>query len=204
GFSKVCFDPNHPQGEGEGEGGAAGEGEGEGEGEGSAGEGEGETIDLSGYVLENRENDPVSQASVIPDGTTLFAGHTLVIGRSASKAEFSDFWGGTLASTVLYLNGDVAGSGVPIINGGEKWALVDPDGHTVDGTTIAGSEGKSYRRTNPGSASSASHWDEADDTSAHPGQNELGAGTGLLISAWSDASGSGNFKFEFIELSWQP
>ena len=217
GFSNTCFDPDNHGGEGEGEGqagegeGSAGEGEGEGqggEGEGGIGEGEGEggggnSLDISGFVLENRQNDPVSQAAVFPSGTTVFAGHLIVIGRSATKSEFEGFWG-PLPNTVLYLNGNAGTSGVPIINGDETWALLDQNGGVVDGPTIVGASGKCYQRTDAGSAGTASHWSVQADSQATPGSTSLGAGSGLKISEWSDASGNGNFKFEFIELSYQP
>lgn len=203
GFSNTCFD----LGEGEGEGGEGeGEGgEGEGEGEGGEGEGEGEpgdAIDLDGYVLENRENNPVIHASILPNGTSLVPGQALVVGRNASRAEFEAFWGSL--GDAEYLDANVGMTGVPIVNGDEKWALVD-GGDLVDGVTIVGDSGFCYQRSSAGSAGSAGNWDEVPDVEGTPGVTDLpGTGTGLVISEWCDALGNGNFAFEFIELYYAP
>ncbi len=213
GFTDSCFDPDGPEGEGEGEGeegegeGPVGEGEGEGpvgegEGEGPVGEGEGEPgtgIDLSGFRLENR--DPPNQVSVIPDGTFLDVGDVLVIGRKASQADFTTFWG-SLGAGAQYLNANTD-SGVPVINGDETFALVNPNGGDVDGPSRTGADKKCYART-AASAGSDGSWAEAATTEATPGVVSAPAVHGLVISEWCDAEGSGNFKFEFIEIANLP
>lgn len=186
-FSQACVDPA-----------------GEGEGEGEEGEGEGEPIDLSGYVIQNRQSG-APQDGTIPDGTELRPGEVLVIGRDASRAQFEGFWDRSLADNAVYLNFATATAGVPIINGDEKWAIVDDDGDVVDGPTIVGVKDRSYQRTSAGAASSANSWLERPAQDATPGEVDLPAsGVGLVISEWSDAIGNGAFAFEFIELYYAP
>lgn len=173
-------------GEGEGEGSSSGEGE---------GEGSGASIDLSGYTIEDRDSNA---SFTLPSGTSLFAGHSLVVGRSAQLSDFQSFWG-SLPATAFYKNGN----GFPVINGSEKFALVDDNGNTVDGPTFAGQSGKDYQRTSAGSASNSANWDTSSDSpsNATPGTTSLANGSGLKISEWSDAS---TFDDEFIEISFLP
>jgi hypothetical protein len=175
--------------------GAVGEGEGSSSGEGE-GEGEGASIDLSSYKIEDRESG--GSSFTLPSGTSLFAGHSLVIGRSAQKTDFESFWG-QLPASAFYKNGN----GFPIVNGGEKFALVDNHGNTVDGPTFAGTAGKDYQRTSTGSASSSSSWSTSSDSASNatPGSTSLASGSGLKITEWSDAS---TFDDEFIEISYLP
>lgn len=161
-------------------------------------------IDLSGYRIENRELSTV-QMSVIPDGIELEPGQMLIVGRFAGPAEFENFWGVVLGDDVVYIT-NADSNRVPIVNGGEKWALTDPSGSTVvDGVTITGSSGKSYQRIEADSASYRSSWSELADTDATPGSTDLPNGNvGLVISEWSDASGIGNYIYEFIEIYYAP
>ena len=198
GFSDRCFDPNGP-GEGEGEG-EPGEGEGEGEvGEGE-GEGEGVVVDLAGFRLENRESaNP--QATVFPAGTQLAPGQVLVVGRDASQADFVGFWG-PLGAGARYLNAETD-NGVPVINGREKFALLDVGGSVVDGTTRVGAEKKCYARVAQAVNPDAS-WSEEATTTATPGSVNAPGVSGLVITEWCDAEGTGNFVFEFIEIANLP
>lgn len=165
----------------------------------------GDAIDLGGFVLENRENDPPSQVGVLPAGTTLSPGQHLVVGRDADRAAFEAHWGVTLGDDVVYLNAQAGSSGVPIVNGGERWALVSPVGTTVDGVTIAGGKDNAYRRVSAGGASDAASWSEADAAGAAPGQTSLpSSGVGLVVAQWSDAPGPGNYVYEFVELYYAP
>jgi len=188
GFSARCFDPDNPS-EGEGEP-AEGEGEGEGEGE----------LDLSGFRIENREDSPATQAGDLPDGTSMSAGDVLVIGRDASRNEFEAYWGALPAGT-LYINAQAEDLDVPIVNGAEKWVLLDDNGNVVDGPTIVGGQSKSYQRTNAGNANNDNNWAEVAEGLATPGAVDLpNSNVDLVISEWSDGDG----EFEFIELYFAP
>ncbi len=131
-------------------------------------------------------------------------GDVLVIGRFADRDEFEAHWGPMPAETI-YLTNEGENSGVPIINGNEVWALVSAVGSTLDGPTIEGDDNKSFQRLNTGPADDNNTWDEVDDDEATPGVCNLPAtGVGLKICEWSDASGGGNYVYEFIELYYAP
>ncbi|MBN2357862.1 MAG: hypothetical protein JXR83_00315 [Deltaproteobacteria bacterium] len=161
-------------------------------------------IDLTGYRIENREHSP-PQLSVIPAGIGLEPGQMLIVGRFSGEAEFELYWGVDLGADVVYITNADANR-VPMVNGGEKWALTDPGGSViVDGVTIAGAIGNSYQRITADSASYQSSWSALSDTDATPGSTSLpGSGVGLVISEWSDASGTGHYIYEFIEIYYAP
>lgn len=139
----------------------------------------------------------------IPSGTTIPAGGYLVIGRNASKAAFESFWrGGTpLPANVLYLN---AGDVMPVINGSETYDLYNASGTLIDGRTIAmgSSGGSSIQRKDPcNSPSAAASWNVVASASGTPGSGAgAGCAKGVVINEFSDALGTGNFIYEFIEL----
>lgn len=165
----------------------------------------GEAIDLGGFLLENREHEPPTQVGVIPGGTVLEPGQHLVIARDADRAAFEAYWGVSLDERVIFLNAQAGNSGVPIVNGGERWALVSPLGTDVDGVTIEGAQGAAYRRVSPSGPGSPASWQEADATLAVPGHTMLpSSGVGLAIAQWSDAPGSGSYVYEFVELYYAP
>ncbi len=160
-------------------------------------------LDLWGYRLENREHSPPIQFYTLPAGTQMSPGDVLLIVRNASRAEVEAEFG-PLGAHVQVITTGASSNGVPIINGGESWALLSPDGSLVDGATIDGAIGQSYRRTG-GTASQAGSWTADVDSTATPGATSLpSSGVGLVISEWSDASGTGRFIFEFIELYYAP
>ena len=165
----------------------------------------GTPIELGGFVLENREHDPATQVGRIPDGTRLVPGQHLVIAREAEREEFEAFWEISLGDDVVFLNAQAGTSGIPIVNGGERWALLSPLGSVVDGVTIAGRQGTAYRRVSVGNADSAAAWENADANLAVPGSTLLpSVGVGLVVAQWSDAPGSGTFAYEFVELYYAP
>ena len=59
-----------------------------------------------------------------------------------------------------------------------------------------------YQRINPCTvASKASNWTNVADTSGNPGSGAAsGCAKGFIINEFSDASGTGNFVYEFVEL----
>lgn len=158
-------------------------------------------LDLSGWVLVNTEDQPPTQTYTFPAGTTLRRGEVLLIVRDASRAEVEAEWGRSLASSVVVLRAGARTRGAPIINGGERWALRDATGTTVDGPTAAGQAGFVYQRT-AAAAGVATSWSERAEAAFTPGVADGPAlGPGVWITEWADASGSGRFVFEYVELA---
>jgi hypothetical protein len=121
--------------------------------------------------------------------------------RDADRAAFEADLGHPLGANVRYLATGAATQGAPIINGGERWRLSAPDGRVVDGPPIAGAAGRAYLRA-AGPAGQASSWSDVTEGARSPGQ-AANLGPGVWISEWADASGSGRFVLEYVELSAQ-
>jgi len=139
----------------------------------------------------------------IPAGTTIPNHGYLVIGRDATKAAFESFWGSSLPPAAIYLN---AAGVLPLINGDENYTLYNAGGNKIDGRTInmPSTAGRSLQRKDPClSSTKSSSWNNLADTAGTPGS---GAGTGcaggVKINEFSDASGTGNFIYEFVELHY--
>jgi hypothetical protein len=154
--------------------------------------------DISGWTVTQANATVVY---TIPAGTVIPANGYVVIGRDATKAAFQTFWGVTLGSNVIYLT--TAGA-FPQINGSENYTLKNASGTTIDGPTIStsSSANQSLRRIDPCTgAGITSNWNVGATTLANPGS---GAGTGcakgVVINEFSDAAGTGNFIYEFVEL----
>ena len=161
-------------------------------------------LDISGYKIENRENNPVVHFVVLPEGTRILPGQTLIIGRDAEKSAFEQAWNVSLHDQV-YLTSHATTVGVPIINGGERWALLSPAGTMIDGITVTGVKNKSYQRVDADEASYSSSWNDVDYSNATPGSSSLpSSGVGLVISEWSDQPETGMYDYEFIELYYAP
>jgi Bacterial Ig domain len=137
----------------------------------------------------------------IPAGTFIPSKGYVVIGRNATKAQFQTFWGVTLAANVVYIN---AADTMPQINGSETYTLRDAASTIIDGATVAMATagGESLRRLNGcGAANLAASWTRAASTTGNPGSGAPAAcGKGVYISEFSDALGTGNFIYEFVEL----
>ncbi|HKR65327.1 MAG TPA: Ig-like domain-containing protein [Thermoanaerobaculia bacterium] len=153
-------------------------------------------MDISGWKVVQAS---AALTFTIPAGTTIPANGYVVIGRDASKSEFESFWGVTLGSDVVYLDGHGA---FPQINGSEKYTLKNASGTIVDGATVAMPSGaaRDVRRKDPCvSASSSSNWTIAATTTATPGSGAAtGCAKGVIVNEFSDATSQ--FKFEFVEL----
>jgi Big-like domain-containing protein len=154
--------------------------------------------DISGWKV-SQANSAITYT--IPAGTVIPANGYVVIGRQATKSAFQTFWGRTLATNVVYIN---ANGAFPQINGSENYALKNASGTTVDGPTISMSSaaGQSIRRNDPClAAGSASSWTIGATTTATPGSGAgTGCGKGPVINEFSDAAGTGNYIYEFVEL----
>ena len=159
------------------------------------------SVDLSGWRLEQANS---SRSFTIPSGTVLAEGSYLVVGRSATRAQFETYWGRTLGENVRYLDG---GDQWPNINGSETFALRDASGTLVDGPTIGmSSSGSQTLQRGAGlPAGDAASWTVRTSTpvsNATPGEGQTVAALppGVYVSEFSDADGSGNYVYEFVEV----
>lgn len=158
------------------------------------------TLNIGGWVVTQANS---TANYTIPAGTTIPANGYVVIGRNATKAAFETFWGLTLPAGVVYLNG---ADTMPVINGSETYTLKNASGTTTDGVTIAmpSAAGRTLQRINPCTAANVtSNWSNVATTSRNPGSGAgAGCAKGMVINEFSDATGTGNFIYEFIELHW--
>ncbi len=155
--------------------------------------GGGSAADVSGWKVTQTN---ATYEYVLPAGTTIPADGYLVIARQADKAAFESFWGVTLGANVTFLN---SAGGMPVINGDEHYSLYNAASALVDGPTAAqpASAARSVQRVDP----CGSTWNTVLESSANAGSGAAaGCGGGVKINEHSDASGTGNYIYEFIEL----
>lgn len=151
-------------------------------------------VDLSGWTVEQANS---ARTFTLPANTLVPAGGVVVIGRDASRAQFEAYWG-PLGDDVVYFD---ANDEFPAINGDETFALRD-GGATIDGPTPALQAGTTVRRDDLAEAGS---WTVAGERNADPGTGHPDPGaSGVFLTEASDASGSGNFVYEFVELQAWP
>ncbi|HET7435881.1 MAG TPA: Ig-like domain-containing protein [Thermoanaerobaculia bacterium] len=158
----------------------------------------GVAINIGGYTLTQAN---ATLTYTIPSGTTIPSKGYVIIGRNATKTAFQSFWGVTLASNVVYIN---SADTMPQINGSETYTLKNASASILDGATVAMASGalESLRRTNGCAAANLStSWTRAASSTGNPGSGAPAAcGKGVYISEFSDAAGTGNYIYEFIEL----
>jgi len=156
-----------------------------------------DAIDISGWKLVQAN---ATLNYTLPSGTHIPSGGYVIVGRNATQSQFESFWGVTLGSNVTYIN---SGDSMPQINGSETFTLKDASSTTVDGPTFAqdASSGDSLQRSTCGAVGSSGTWTKVAATSANPGSAAITTcGLGVFISENSDAIGTGNYIYEFIEL----
>ena len=127
----------------------------------------------------------------------------VVIARNATKSEFEAFWNVTLPGNVTYIN---SAGAFPTINGSENYTLYNAAGTKVEGPTVsmAVSAGHSMQRKDPCLPPDvSSSWNVLIASSATPGSGAApGCAKGIVINEFSDALGTGNFVYEFVELHY--
>ncbi len=156
-------------------------------------------IDLSGWKIIQTDSP---RSLLLPQGTVLRKGGTVVVSRSAPKAAFEVFWGATLGGGTVYVD---SGDRLPSLNGDETFSLVGPSGAVVDGPTPKLVAGRNLRRRAGAPAGAASSWiDQAAlPGDATPGDPGPGVGDGAVrITEIADPAGSGQFPCEFVEIAW--
>ncbi len=159
-------------------------------------------LDISNWRIQQANS---TGDFLIPAGTVIPDNGYVVIGRDATKGQFESFWRGgvPLPSNVVYIN---SAGAMPVINGDERYTLYNAAGVKVDGRTVAmdANAGDSIQRKDPClAAGKASSWNTVAASSATPGTGAgPGCSKGVVINEFSDAIGTGNFIYEFIELHY--
>ncbi len=151
-------------------------------------------LNISGYRLiqENSHREYIFGDITIP------AGGFLIISRNSNQEDFESFWDVTLDTNVIFVNSE---GHMPIINGDEVYTLVDSSGDTLEGPTVPMESGITMQRVSEESAGLPQSWTVLPDSQASPGVTLLPQGLGsVFISEISDASGTGNYIYEFIEI----
>jgi hypothetical protein len=155
-------------------------------------------VDVSGWRVVQAS---AALTYFIPGGTIIPSKGYLVIGRNATKAQFETFWGVTLGANVIYLN---SGDTMPQINGSETYDLRNAANTRVDGLTVAmaSAGGESLKRTNGcGNPNNSGSWSRLASSTGNPGSGAPApCSKGAFISEFSDALGTGNFIYEFVEI----
>jgi hypothetical protein len=155
-------------------------------------------VSIAGWTLTQAN---ASLTYTIPAGVTIPSLGYVVIARNADKAAFEAFWGRTLGTNVVFIN---SVDSMPQINGSETYSLSNASGTRIDGVTVAmgSSGGEALQRKNGcGAANKAASWNRVASSSGNPGSGAPApCGKGTYISEFSDALGTGNFVYEFIEL----
>ena len=165
-----------------------------------SGGGGGVSVNVGGWKLTQAN---AAFTYTVPTGTTIPAGGYLVVGRNAAKSAFETFWrgGAPLPSNTVYLN---SADTMPVINGSETYRLTNASGTLIDGTTIAmpSAAGSTVQRKDPCLAAGAStSWTTSASSNGTPGGGAAaGCAKGVVINEFSDALGTNNFVYEFIEL----
>jgi len=164
--------------------------------------GGGGDLDISGWRIDQRNS---TNTFTLPAGTRIPANGYLIVARDATKAAFETFWraGSPLPANVVYVSS--AGK-LPVINGSEDYALFNAAGATVDGFTIQmpASALSTVQRRDPCLApGTSSSWTITASSTATPGSGAgAGCAKGVVINEFSDAAGTGNFVYEFVELHY--
>jgi beta-lactamase superfamily II metal-dependent hydrolase len=155
-------------------------------------------LDISNWKVVQAN---ASNTFFLPAGTVIPDNGYVVIARNATKAAFETFWHVTLPANAIYIN---SGGVLPVINGQENYTLYNAAGAKVEGPTVsmAQSGGNSMQRKDPCLAPGvSSSWNVLAAGSATPGSGAgAGCAKGVVINEFSDALGTGNFIYEFVEL----
>ncbi|HET8772319.1 MAG TPA: Ig-like domain-containing protein, partial [Thermoanaerobaculia bacterium] len=155
--------------------------------------GGGSAADVSGWTITQANS---TATYTLPAGTTIPADGYLVVARQADKAAFQTFWGVTLGANVTFLN---SAGAMPVLNGSETYTLRNALNTVVDGPSAAqpSSAARSVQRVDP----CGSTWNTVLESSANAGSGAgAGCSGGVKINEHSDASGTNNFIYEFVEL----
>jgi hypothetical protein len=160
-----------------------------------------DTIDLSGWTIVQQN---ALRTFTAPAGTVLHEGGYLVVGRKATRGQFETFWGRPLGDGVVYVN---SLDKFLVVNGSETFELRNAAGVSVDGPSAAmpSAAGADLRRIPGAPAGAASSWITSPASpvaNATPGAGQSATSTplGVYVAEFSDAVGSGNYVYEFVQI----
>ena len=159
-------------------------------------------IDLGGYSIVQHVSD---QTYTFQLGWVVEPGQYVIVARDSSQQEFEAFWNVTLSDDVVFFSSE---NSMPMINGDEYYELKDALSVLIDGPTVAITSGvdEAVARIDPDLPPGVEgSWSRSGSFAATPG---YGAGesseTMLVINEFSDALGSGNYIYEYVELYYTP
>ena len=156
----------------------------------------GADINICGYSIKQFD---ASHTYVLPD-TIIGEGDFIIVARDCSKSAFETFWNTILGSNVLFIN---SGNTLPMINGDESFALYDSIGTLIDSTNTIMPAGEN--RCMNRDSSNVNVWSELPSASANPGVfSGANHNAGLIITEFSDSTGTGNYVYEFVEIFNDP
>ena len=143
--------------------------------------------------------------TTIGNGTQIPRDSVMIISRNSDKVAFEAYWGVTLDSDVVFLNS----GNYLVINGSDYFKLFAPGNVLVDGPTMStdSGAGESHQRSDFGAADVVGNWSVVDDSLGTPGTVPTITGTPpdhAIISEFSDAVGTGNYIYEFVEIYCAP
>ncbi|HEX5058294.1 MAG TPA: di-heme oxidoredictase family protein [Kofleriaceae bacterium] len=159
-----------------------------------------EGVDVSRFTIRQANAAANFQ---LPAGTVVPHGGYVIVARDATRAELEAFYGRSLGSNVVYIN---SGAKFPQINGSETFSLLNAQGTLVEGpmAQLPSAASQIFQRVSGAApAGTASSWTvrPASPQNATPGSGQASTGNGrVYLSELADAAGTGNFKFEFVEL----
>jgi len=154
-------------------------------------------LNISEYIIDQTSSE---KRYIIPENTEIKPKNYLIIARDSNKTNFEKFWGVSFSSNVIFIDSD---NSFPSINGDETFILKNDSNTTIDGPTgLPLITYHTIERINTTYDSTLeSSWNVSADNYATPSFGAKGNGSaGLIINEYSDASGSGNWRYEFIEL----
>ena len=152
-----------------------------------------EGLDIGDWTLDQDAGD---KSFTFPTDTIVQTGDYVIVARNVTQEEFETFFEVTLGANVHFFSGS---NSFPVVNGNDVYVLEDADANPIDGPTLKTFSGTNYQRL---LKSDPLSW-KIEDFSiavATPGAGEFPSPNGIYISEISDATGTGNFKYEFVEL----
>jgi len=154
-------------------------------------------LNISGFIIDQLSSE---KRFIIPENTEINPQGYLIIARDSNKTNFENFWGVSFSSNITFVDSD---NTFPSINGDETFILKNKTNVTIDGPTgLSLTTYHTVERINATFDSTLeSSWNISTDNYATPSWGAKGDKTaGLVINEYSDVSGSGNWRYEFIEI----
>lgn len=159
--------------------------------------------DLSGWVLVQTDSARELQ---LPPGTLVPPGGAVIVVRDTTAAAFAAFWAFAWDDTLVFVDG---GGDFPTMNGDETYALRDPDDVLVDGPSPPLVAETAWLRIDAdASGATLAAWQAVEDPNAEitpASASASGGASGVpYVAQIVDATGNGNYVYEFVEIRVAP